>query len=151
MDLKSIIAALSALFAVAPVINEELGHEQAKADTASMVTYASLVGDGVLVDEAPKARCLVFYFDGCPPCARLHQTIDRELVPNGFTVGKNASDDFEYIDVYGRDDRVKTYKRGARWACPTMVIVDSKGKELARHVGALQAKQLTEWLAKYRK
>lgn len=148
MDFKSLIAAIAAFFSVAPIVDQQLLQEQAKADTAALVTYAALA-DGVLVAEAPKARCLVFYFDGCPPCEQLHRTIDKDLVPNGWSAGKQG-DDFEFIDVKGKDPRATTYRRNNRWQCPTMVIIDSKGKELDRHVGVLRAKQLAEWIGKYR-
>lgn len=148
--LKTIIAAAAALFAVAPILNVDLSREQAKADTAAMATYATLA-DGELVMEAPKARCLVFYFDGCPPCAQLHRTIDRELVPNGYTAGHKSTDDFEYVDVHGKDPRLDKYRNGRGWMCPCLVMIDDKGKELDRHVGAMSAKQLADWLGKYRK
>lgn len=148
--LRTLVAAISVLFATtAPVMNVDLSREQAKADTAAMVTYATLA-DGVLVTEPAKARCLVFYFDGCPPCEQVHRTIDKELVPNGWSAGNKATDDFEYINVYGRDERLAKYRNGRGWMCPTLVIIDSKGKELDRHVGALSAKQLTDWLGKFR-
>lgn len=144
---RTLIVAFFALFAMTPLIDEKIGIEQSKADTAAMVTYASLA-DGALVTEAPKARCLVFYFDGCPPCAALHRTIDKDLVTNGWTVGKGQ--DFEFVDVHSKDDRVTRFRRGRSWMCPTLVLIDAQGKELDRKVGALSAKQITDWVGFHR-
>jgi thioredoxin-related protein len=158
VDIKAIVASLLSLVAglfgplvgggvFAPVVPVETF----KADTAAMVVYASLADEQVAVKDAASVRCLVFSFQGCSPCEQLHRTIDKELVPDGWRVGSRPTDDIEFVDVYSRDERVKRYKQGRSWMCPTLVLVDASGKELARKVGAMGGKELSAWIKSHRK
>lgn len=97
------------------------------------------------------ARCLIFGFDECPACVVLHRTIRRELVTKGWRVGPLPTDDLEDIDVKGPDPRVRTYAQGGGWSCPTLVIVDQSGKELARRPGPMKGDDLIAWLQSHQK
>lgn len=151
MDFRSIIATIAALFALSPAGPVANTGESFKADTSAMVVYASLAETKVDATEGQKVRCLVFSFKGCPPCAALYKSIDKDLVPAGWKVGSKPTDDIESIDVYGKDERVKTYRRGRGWMCPTLILVDDKGKELDRRVGETSGKAVGEWIKSFRK
>lgn len=148
------IAAIIAAFAIGGSSGPAVPTAEAvKADTSAMVVYASMADSKVNATEGEKVRCLVFTFEGCPPCKTLKAKIEKELVPSGWKVGTKPTDDFEYIDVYNRrDDRVSKYRKGRNWSCPTLVLVDDAGKELTRHEGdSRTAQQLGDWIKSYRK
>lgn len=148
--LRNLLAAVLAMFAVTPA-GPIVPAESYKAETSAMVIYASLAETKVDATDGQKVRCLIFSFDGCPPCATLHKSIEKELVPAGWKVGSKPTDDIERIDVYGKDERVKTYRKGRSWMCPTLILVDDKGKELDRKVGETNGKAVGEWIKSFRK
>lgn len=151
--IRNLLATIAALFAFAPSGPAIPTAETVKADTSAMVCYAALADSKVNVTDGAKVRCLVFTFEGCPPCKTLKAKIEKELIPSGWKVGTKPTDDFEYIDVYNRrDDRVSTYRQGRNWSCPTLVLIDDSGKELTRHTGdSRSAQQLGDWIKSYRR
>ena len=93
--------------------------------------------------DPPSHRLLIFGFDSCPACKTLHRTT-REMSRDGWRVGSDPTDDIEHIDIYGRDEKVSQYKHGPSYPC--LILVDKAGREVGRHVGAMGADKLAEWI-----
>lgn len=149
---RSFLAALAAMFAIGPSGPTVPTAETVKADTSAMVVYASFADAKVATAEGSKVRCLVFSFEGCPPCKTLKAKIEK-LAPEGWKLGTKPTDDFEIVDVYNRrDKRVTEYRNGRNWSCPTLILVDDTGKELARHTGDDRTgQQIADWIKSHRK
>lgn len=90
----------------------------------------------------PATRCLIFSATWCKPCTQLKRNV-VVMSRNGWRVGPLATDDLEFIDVDGRDERLTKYKHAS---VPTLVIVDRSGKEIARREGVQTADSLAEWI-----
>jgi thiol-disulfide isomerase/thioredoxin len=93
--------------------------------------------------EPPKTRCLVFGADWCGHCKTLHRTIRWQVVPKGWKLGANHTDDIEEINANSSDRRVKKFKPSK---LPTLVIVDQSENEVSRKTGALSAQELITWI-----
>jgi len=95
-------------------------------------------------EESPKklrnVQALVFHFDGCVHCARLHADIDKTLVPLGWVLGTKG--DIDFVDIKSADKRAKAY--GPIRAVPLIILIDpATGKEISRS-GGISAKKLSE-------
>ena len=90
----------------------------------------------------PKTRCLVFSASWCSPCTKMKRNI-AGMSRNGWRVGSLPTDDIEIIDVDGRDERISKFNPKS---LPTLVIVDSSGKEVSRKSGEMSAAELAAWI-----
>lgn len=90
----------------------------------------------------PSTRCLIFTATWCKPCAQLKRNV-AVMSRNGWRVGPANTDDIEFIDVDGPDERLTKYKHSS---VPTLVIVDQSDKEIARREGVQSADALGEWI-----
>lgn len=95
----------------------------------------------------PATRCLIFSATWCGTCRKLKATV-LPMARSGWRIGPLPTDDIEFIDVDGRDERISKYRHTS---VPTLVIVDSAGKEVARREGVQTADQLGEWIRSTRK
>ena len=93
--------------------------------------------------EPPKTRCLVFGADWCGHCKTLHRTIRWQVVPKGWKLGADKTDDIEEINVDSSDRRVKLYRPSS---LPTLIIVDQSEKEVSRKTGAMSGQELITWI-----
>jgi hypothetical protein len=91
---------------------------------------------------APATRCLIFSAKWCGPCNQLKRNV-AGMSRSGWRVGSAATDDIEFIDVDGRDERLSKYKHSS---IPALVIVDPTGKEIARREGVQSADELGAWI-----
>lgn len=93
--------------------------------------FLALFASALLADEL-----IIFHMPGCLPCNRLKRMLDEnpELL-QGF--------DVSMIDVVKDGKTAKLFQVST---VPTIVRLDAKTREIARHVGFLSKQEMSDWL-----
>ena len=101
-----------------------------------MGLFLALFTSALFADEL-----IIFHMPGCIPCARLKQMLEENPeVIQGF--------DVSMVDVVEDGKTAKLFQVST---VPTIVRLDDKTREIARHVGYLSQQEMSKWLDKHDK
>ena len=79
---------------------------------------------------------LIFHMPGCRPCAKLEQMLtENPELTRGFTVSR--------IDITATPETAEIFTVST---VPTIVRLDDKTREVARHVGLMTKREFEDWL-----
>jgi hypothetical protein len=90
------------------------------------------------VRRGPQA--LLFSAEWCKPCGPRKKAIEKTVVPLGWSYGDQEDADFRVVDIDKQPDLTRKYSVEM---VPTIIYVDSGGKEYDRIVGAKSNRLLT--------